>query len=86
MMDWAAGPGISPTLAWALASEASKRSMAARKCLSLNPSNGNACYNSSVIYNAQNDFVKAYQYALKAKSVNYPVDAGYLDRLKNLTK
>ncbi len=56
------------------------------KCLSLNPSNGNACYNSSVIYNAQNDFVKAYQYALKAKSVNYPVDAGYLDRLKNLTK
>ncbi len=54
------------------------------KCLSLNPSNGNACYNSSVIYKSQNDFVKAYQFALKAKSGNYPVDAGYLEQLKNL--
>lgn len=53
------------------------------RCLALNPSNGNAYYNSSVIFNAQKDFEKAYQYALKAKQVNYPVDGSYLERLKN---
>ncbi|MCX6304738.1 MAG: tetratricopeptide repeat protein [Bacteroidetes bacterium] len=53
------------------------------RCLALNPSNGAACYNSSVLYSNQNDFVKAYQYALKAKSVNYPVEPSYLEGLKN---
>jgi len=53
------------------------------QCIALNPSNGTAYYNSSVIYNIQHDFVKAYQFALKAKSVQYPVSESYLEGLKN---
>ncbi|MFZ4520748.1 MAG: tetratricopeptide repeat protein [Bacteroidales bacterium] len=52
------------------------------RSISLNPANGATYYNSSVIYNEQGDFAKAYQYALKAKSVNYPVNASYLEGLK----
>ncbi len=53
------------------------------RCLALNPANGTAYYNSSVILSAQGDFVKAYQFALKAKSANYPVEASFIEGLKN---
>ncbi len=53
------------------------------KCIELNPANGTAYYNISVIYNSQKDFAKAYQYALKAQSLNFQVGAQYLEGLKS---
>jgi tetratricopeptide (TPR) repeat protein len=53
------------------------------QCIALNPSNGNAYYNCSVIFNERNDYSKAYDYALRAKSANYYVDPAYLQGLKN---
>ncbi|MCX6268227.1 MAG: tetratricopeptide repeat protein [Bacteroidetes bacterium] len=53
------------------------------QCIAINPLNGTAYFNTSVIYKQQNDFTKAYQYALKAKSANCAVDPSYLDGLKS---
>jgi tetratricopeptide (TPR) repeat protein len=53
------------------------------KCIELNPTNSTAYYNISVIYNSQKDFAKAYQYALKAQSLNFQVGAQYLEGLKS---
>jgi tetratricopeptide (TPR) repeat protein len=53
------------------------------KCIELNPANATAYYNISVIYNSQKDFAKAYQYALKAQSLNFQVGAQYLEGLKS---
>ena len=52
------------------------------QCLVLNPADGHACYNISAIYNEIKDFKKAYQYALRAKSLNYPVGEPLLETLK----
>jgi tetratricopeptide (TPR) repeat protein len=52
------------------------------QCLALNPANGHANYNISAIYNELKDYHKAYQYAIKAKSLNYPVSESLLETLK----
>ena len=52
------------------------------QCLVLNPTNGHACYNISALYNEMKDFHKAYDYAIRARSLGYPVDAGLLETLK----
>ncbi|MFZ4548005.1 MAG: tetratricopeptide repeat protein [Bacteroidales bacterium] len=53
------------------------------RCVELNSSNATAYYNTSVIYNSQKDYVKAYQFALKAQSLNFQVSAEYLEGLKS---
>ncbi|MEI6681691.1 MAG: tetratricopeptide repeat protein [Bacteroidota bacterium] len=52
------------------------------QCVSLNPADGNAFYNLSAAYNKLNDHQEAYKFALKAASLNYPVDKGYLESLR----
>ena len=52
------------------------------QCIALNPGNGSAYYNISVTYNELKDYHKAYQYALKAKSLDFSLDNNYLETLK----
>ncbi|MEI7896832.1 MAG: tetratricopeptide repeat protein [bacterium] len=49
---------------------------------SLNPANGQACFNISLIYSELKDYAKAYQYALKAQSIGFPVDKNTLETMK----
>lgn len=48
----------------------------------LNPSNGSTCYNISVTYNELKDYPKAYQFGLKAVTLNFSVDKNYLETLR----
>jgi protein O-mannosyl-transferase len=48
----------------------------------LNPANGRAYFNISVTYNELKDYRKAYQSALKAISLNFPVDKNFFETLK----
>jgi tetratricopeptide (TPR) repeat protein len=50
--------------------------------IALNPANGLAYFNISVIYNELKDYRKAYQYALKASSMNFQIDKNFLATLK----
>ena len=52
------------------------------KCIALNPVDGHAYFNMSAAYNELKDYRKAYQCALKAITLNYPVDKNYLETLK----
>ncbi|MEI7723911.1 MAG: tetratricopeptide repeat protein [Bacteroidota bacterium] len=52
------------------------------KSITLKPDNGHAFYNISAIYNEMKDYSKAYEYAIKAKSFNYPVSQSLLETLK----
>ncbi|MEI7661773.1 MAG: tetratricopeptide repeat protein [Bacteroidota bacterium] len=52
------------------------------RCMVLNPANGHACYNISAAYNELKNYKKAYQFAIKARSLDYPVDNNLLETLK----
>ena len=52
------------------------------QCITLNPASGTAYFNISVTYNEMKDYHKAYQCALKAKSLDFPVDKNFLETLK----
>jgi protein O-mannosyl-transferase len=52
------------------------------ECIAMTPENGNAYYNIGATYNEMKDYSQAYQYVLKAKSLNYPVDDNFLAKLK----
>ena len=50
--------------------------------VAMNPSNGNSFFNLSATCNELKDYRRAYQNALKAASLGYPVDGNYLATLK----
>ena len=53
-----------------------------RQCVALNPENSRGLFYLSVTYLDISDFRNAYQCALKAKSLGYPVDQGLFEKLK----
>ncbi|MEI7726346.1 MAG: tetratricopeptide repeat protein, partial [Bacteroidota bacterium] len=50
--------------------------------VSLTPANGAAWFNLSIIFNEMKNYTKAYQYALKAQSIGFPVDKNTLETMK----
>ncbi len=53
------------------------------KCLEINPANGTAAFNASIVFSDRGDFRRAYQMALKAQSLRYPVSGSFLEGLKS---